>query len=578
MNSSSRRPIDDSFLNQLKDSADIASVIGAKVNLKPSGSGRLVGLCPFHEEKTPSFSVNTQNNFYHCFGCGASGDVCKFIMETEGMDFYDAVHRLADMQGVKVQYREGGGGLAKDEDYKIVKLTMDYYCAELANHPQARDYLNKRGITDGLIQEYRIGYAPPGYDNLLSQLATERDRAVALRLGLVKIRDNQNKPYDALRDRVIFPILDGQRRPIGFGGRIVSEDSKEAKYINSTDSDIFHKQYTVFGLPQALASKINNRLTVVEGYMDVLSLSGLERAVACLGTALSVHHAKSLFARSTTLVLAFDGDEAGRKAAERAMLQCLPVLDDKKELLLKFLPQGKDPSDLLTGTENGERIWRELPELSVEDYLLQPFKLTMDPTTARTAIDRLTAALAKMPANGARRSLIHKEAERNLGIRINVPEPSNHKTTYSINGGSIQKEKDYERGRDASKVPVSLQQKLLIQLLLDPDKSNKLLERWEPDLIEASKLACGKQATELLAVIRSAKHGTAYLYGYALGKEMFFTTGLDKLSYSWRDSADDCISKILINVYKGEMEQAIEKEDKEHRIVTQEKIAQLSRG
>lgn len=569
----SKRPIQGSFIEQLKSTTDIVSVIGNSVKLKPSSGGRYTGLCPFHKEKTPSFSVNAVDNIYHCFGCKESGDTIKFVMTTEGMDFYDAIHRLAEMQSIPVQYTTSANTTAnkvKGEDYSLVQLALEFYASQLPQHKLAQDYFSQRGVSENLLKEYQLGYAPPGYDNLLNQLKDDEQKQIALRLGLVKASENnKDNSYDVLRDRVIFPILDMRRRPLGFGGRVINDDSKEAKYINSADSDIFHKQQNMFGLPQALASKVNQRLMLVEGYMDVLALAGIERAVACLGTAFSSHHAKILFARTDVVVLAFDGDEAGVKAAERAILQCLPILDDKKELLIKLLPFGKDPYDLVYGGNMDadvaarKRAWQAVKEASLEDYLLRPFNSSMPPATARVAINNLAEALAQMRPGSTRVAVVRKRAEQMLGgIGIMIPNKFRQDSKRGRSAKSSSAKKT-QNSRVWSKPP-SLEQKLLFQLLINPRNASNILDRWGRQLEEAAAMVKGQAATRTLGIMLAARQGTAHLYGYAVGSGY----SLVVRSSAWDSSINVYIQKILLSVYKEELKYATTSEDKDlqHRL------------
>ncbi len=592
-----RKPLADDFINRLKDVTDIVGVVGNTVNLKQSGSGRYVGLCPFHDEKTPSFSVNASQNFYHCFGCGASGDAIKFVTEQEGVDFYEAIHRLAQLQGMQVEYRVGPSSAKsqlKDEDYQLVQAAANFYHEQLFKHEDAMKYFNGRGITEELIKEYRLGYAPPGYNNLLNQFGEDdgpdSKRANALRLGLIK-KNEKGNVYDVFRERVIFPILDMRRRPIGFGGRIINSNNQEAKYINSSESPIFHKQFNVFGLPQALQSKVSKHLVVVEGYMDVLALAGVDRAVASLGTAFSTQHAKILWGRSDKLILAFDGDGAGRKASARAIRECLPVLADDKELALKFMPRGQDPYDLMNNASNREDAWRQTKEVYLEDYLLQPFTGSMDPQAQRLAITDFTALVDQMQPDSLRSKLLVKKLEEILGgikISITSKQPKEDQQQKSVTGNYSANPAKATNNRYQSRSPqynppgssyqtkstsksttnnlrqmqMSPEQKLILQLMFAPTQSVKLLKKWRDKLEEAGTLSSGKLATQTLDIIKAAQLGSAFLYGYAGGSEFSFVMGGDALDGLRKGAPDACIEKILEDVYEQEIKEAIANQNK----------------
>ena len=606
-----RKPIDDGFINRIKDVADIVTIIGSSVNLKTSGAGRYVGLCPFHDEKTPSFSVNAEQNFYHCFGCGVSGDSIKFIMEQEGMDFYDAIHRLAQLQGMQVEYRAGMSAQnpLKEEDFQLVQLAADFYHQQLFKHDVALKYFNERGVDEALIKEYHLGYAPPGYDNLLKQLGgtdgsdgADSKRGIALRLGLIK-KNEQGKIYDVFRDRIIFPILDMRKRPLGFGGRIINNDSKEAKYINSADSPIFHKQFNVFGLPQALQSKASKHLVVVEGYMDVLPLAGVDRAVASLGTAFSTPNAKILWGRSEKLILAFDGDAAGRKASERSIGQCLPALADNKELSIKFMPTGKDPYDVIHDAEDGEAAWHQIEEISLENYLLQPFVGSMDPQAQRLAIANFANLVAQLPPDSMRSKLLVKKVEDILGgIKIpiatqnikhtkNAASQSDAQNTANPNKSHSNLVSHKHQGasksnqhrafaptaptNNVSQMQISPEQKLVLQLMFAPTISLQLLKKWQSKLEEAAAFTNGAAATQTLEIIKAAQLGSAALYGYAGGAGLSFVAGGDSLLGVQKGSPDACIAKILVEVYKREMAHANLSANKQLSVKSAELIKQL---
>ena len=575
----SRRPIKDSFIERIKDNADIAAIVGNTVQLKSSSSGRYMGLCPFHDEKTPSFSVSSANNVFHCFGCGAKGDILTFLMQTESLDFYEAVHRLAELQNVAVEYETSSKNAGKtkvaDADYQVVKLAAEFYAQQLSipENAQGLEYLKQRNCSQDLIQEYGLGYAPARNDDLWQLMQSDVLKEAGLRTGLVK-KNDEGGYYDVFRARVMFPIMDARRRVLGFGGRIINGSSK-AKYINSTDSDIFHKEQHLFGLPQALNAKIKkDSILVVEGYMDVMAMAGLEKTVACLGTAFSTFHAKNLLQRANTLILAFDGDEAGAKAAIRAMRQCFPFLGDNKELLLQFMPQGKDPYDFVNEAEDKQTAWNALKPTPVEDFLLHPFHQRMDMQSSRLAINNLVGFLVDFPPSSTRRELIRRKAGELLGgIEINLPtksppSPSKRQTFTkpAVNPPIIGESKGFP-----------LLQKLVFQLLLKPNKASNLLEKWEDRLNEAGGMVKGESALSVLHIIQAAQQGPTYLYGHIAAMNISLPNlhvGHEQLPNAWY-GAGECVKRILENVYNQELRVAIQQEDKGTQNSIRERIRLL---
>ena len=615
----SRRPIDDSFLEQLKETADIVAVIGGKVKLKASGKN-YTGLCPFHEDKNPSFSVNATEKFYHCFSCKAGGDTLKFIMETEGLDFYDAVHRLAEMQGVPVKYKEGSGGdYGKQAEenkayHELLQFASDFYEAELQKHQPALKYLAERGIGRDLAKQYHLGYAPAANDALWHLLTDDKQKERALELALVK-KNESGSHYDAMRDRVIFPIFDSRKRPVGFGGRVLTDGASKAKYLNSSDSKIFQKGQQLFGLPQALDlrgkdGRDKERVLVVEGYMDVLALAGLESVVACLGTAFSAFHARLLFGRFPQVVFAFDGDAAGHKAANKAIQICLPLLEDKQELILKFLPAGQDPYDVVfqaqgrgAGLEAARAAWQALPESRLEDYLLQDFNTSMAPDKARVAMAELAEKLAEMNPRSSRRQLIKQKAEKLLGVELQIPEKTPEPPAYehapvsepagNYGGQSKSQPGKWQGGQGSkwqggtsgggwkrsgsgwsgsanqgdappvkTKVNVTLEDKLIGQLLHYPRQASKALDEWRDELTAFASPAGSKQAQRLLQILQAASMGTSHFYGFLAGKNISLNNLLAPENAKGNSAhkenlINETIAKLTAQIRKSELEHAI---------------------
>ena len=354
--------IPQSFIDDLLNRTDIVELIDSRVPLKKAGR-EYTACCPFHNEKTPSFTVSPDKQFYHCFGCGAHGTAVGFLMEYEHLDFPEAIEELARQAGLEVP-REGGDADSRPrrqntELYSLLAQADHFYQQQLRQHPQAAravDYLKQRGLSGQTAAEFGIGFAPPGWDNLLRQLGNSPALQAQLVTSGMLIRKDDGKCYDRFRDRIMFPIRDARGRCIGFGGRILPDAAeaenaeksgkKPAKYLNSPETPLFHKGRELYGLFEARrALRRISRLLVVEGYMDVVALAeaGIRYAVATLGTATTADHLQRLFRLCNEVVFCFDGDRAGREAAWRALENALPVMQDGRQIRFLFLPEGEDP-------------------------------------------------------------------------------------------------------------------------------------------------------------------------------------------------------------------------------------------
>lgn len=344
--------IPQSFIDELLNRIDIVDVIESRVPLKKAGR-EFHACCPFHNEKTPSFTVSPGKQFYHCFGCGAHGSALGFLMDYENLSFPEAIEELARAAGMEVP-REAGTGSGSDahrhDHYSLLEKAEHFYRNQLRQHPQAAravDYLKTRGLSGEIAQTFGLGYAPPGWDSLLNHLPDNHSRQLALELGLLVQKDDGSS-YNRFRDRVMFPIRDRRGRCIGFGGRVLGDE--KPKYMNSPESPVFHKGQELYGLFEARkAGQKLERLLVVEGYMDVVALAqfGLTHAVATLGTATTPEHLERLYRTVSEVVFCFDGDAAGRRAAWRALENALPVMRDGREARFLFLPEGEDPDTLV---------------------------------------------------------------------------------------------------------------------------------------------------------------------------------------------------------------------------------------
>ena len=341
--------IPQNFIDDLVARADIIEVLGSRMELRKAGR-EYKALCPFHGEKSPSFTVSPDKGFYHCFGCGAHGTALGFLMEHDHLSFVDAVEELASMMSVEVP-RETGGAPRDgriDQLYALMDRVADCYSAALKNEPKAVEYLKQRGIDGSTARDFRIGYAPDAWDRVLTQFSKSTEDTEMLQAAGMIIQRDSGGHYDRFRDRLMFPIRDSRGRIVGFGGRVL--DKGEPKYLNSPETVIFHKGRELYGLYEA-RQKLRDitQLVVVEGYMDVVGLAryGIHFSVATLGTATTPDHIERLFRLCDTIIFSFDGDRAGRKAAWRAMENALPRLSDGRTLKFAFMPDGMDPDSLV---------------------------------------------------------------------------------------------------------------------------------------------------------------------------------------------------------------------------------------
>ena len=340
------------FIDDLVERIDIVDVVDARVKLKRAGKD-YKACCPFHEEKTPSFNVSSEKGMYKCFGCGVGGNVLTFLMEHDNMEFVDAIENLAKIAGVEIP-REGGPPPPRPDNdlYDLLEdAAKRFYEVAYDDEGEFKDrvtgYLKGRDITGAIAQEYRIGFAPPGWSFLKNGIGGDLEKLIEA--GLLR-KNDKGDIYDVFRDRIMFPIRDTRGRVIAFGGRVLPGDDSSAKYLNSPETPVFHKSRELYGLYEARkALRQIDRLIVVEGYMDVVVLARHEIAnvVATLGTAVATTHFEKLYKTTAEIVCCFDGDRAGREGAWRALRECLPLLREGRQLRFIFLPDGEDPDSLI---------------------------------------------------------------------------------------------------------------------------------------------------------------------------------------------------------------------------------------
>lgn len=406
------------FVDELLARVDIIDVVGQAVPLKKSGKD-FQGLCPFHTEKTPSFTVSQDKQFYHCFGCGAHGSALGFVMNNRGLSFVEAVEELASIAGLQVVYEDGERPASQDLSglFNILEQTQRLYARLLREHStkaRAVDYLKKRGLSGAVAKQFGIGYAPAAWDTVVTALGkTSRDTKLLEDAGLI-LKKDQGGHYDRFRDRVMFPIHDRRGRVVGFGGRII--DKGEPKYLNSPETPIFRKRQELYGLHLLKQQRpAAQSALVVEGYMDVVALAqyGVNGAVATLGTATTREQLEQLFRVVPEIIFCFDGDNAGRRAAWRALETVMPALVEGRKVGFLFMPQGEDPDSLVR--TQGSAMFRDpaaitsLSELLFRELRSQADVKTLDGRAQLIALAR--PLITKVPEGPFRQLLEEHLAE-----------------------------------------------------------------------------------------------------------------------------------------------------------------------
>lgn len=413
--------IPESFIQDLLARTDLVELVDARVPLKKTGRN-YSACCPFHNEKTPSFTVAPDKQFYYCFGCGAKGNAVGFLMEYEHLSFPEAVKQLADKAGVEVpREREDSAEDHARRDhlqslYDLLARADRFYRQQLKSAPErqrAVHYLKGRGLSGEVAARFGLGFAPPGFDNLISNLSLDNHGLEqALEAGLLVRRDDTGRTYDKFRDRIMFPIRDSRGRTIGFGGRLLGDG--KPKYLNSPETPVFHKGRELYGLWEWRQSRDKSpQLFVVEGYMDVIAMAqhGMPNVVATLGTATTEDHAHKLFRQVDEVVFCFDGDDAGRRAAWRALESALSVLEDGKQARFLFLPDGDDPDTLIRreGRESLLARAEEAPTLSHFLFSHLAEGLNTDSVDGRARLARLAMPYIQRTKGDFYRSLLRKE-------------------------------------------------------------------------------------------------------------------------------------------------------------------------
>ena len=425
--------IPQSFIDDLLDRTDIVDLVDGHVKLKKTGRN-YSACCPFHKEKTPSFSVAPDKQFYYCFGCGAGGNAIGFLMQLENLNFPEAVEELAGKAGLTVPKDDNvtskaasaasqAKTQARNQAYDLLNRASQYYQSQLRRHPdrqKAVTYLKGRGLNGQIAQRFGVGYAPIGWQNLMQELAPKPELEQPLiDSGMVVEKEENKRRYDRFRDRIMFPIKDYKGRIIAFGGRVLGDE--KPKYLNSPETVVFHKQKELYGLYEARQHERSlKRIMVVEGYMDVVALAqhNINYAVATLGTSTSSFHLERIFKLVSEVVFCFDGDAAGLKAADRAMLTCLPFMEDGRQARFLLLPDGEDPDSLVRQEGNDKLTARITDATPLSDFLFQRLGKDLDPHNlehrAKLATD--ASPLIAIIPKGIMRSMMQARLSKITGL------------------------------------------------------------------------------------------------------------------------------------------------------------------
>ena len=424
------------FIDDLIERVDIVEVVDHRVKLKKSGKN-YSACCPFHDEKSPSFTVSPDKQFYYCFGCGATGNALRFLMEYERLAFPDAIESLAKLAGLTVpreentdpkqRARQQAQEQARNTLYTLMEASSEFYQRQLREsdtREKAVSYLKNRGLSGHIAKDFGIGYAPPGWDNLSSSVGSSNEKQDRLlEAGMLINNEEKERLYDRFRDRIMFPIRDTRGRVIGFGGRVLGDD--KPKYLNSPETPIFSKGKELYGLFEARqAHKQLPRLLVVEGYMDVVALAqfDIRYGVATLGTACGADHLARAFRFTNEIVFCFDGDAAGRKAARRALENSLSTMEDGRKVKFLYLPEGEDPDTLIRqiGTDKFTKLIEGATPL--ESFLFDEIGRNIDSQTmeGRAHLCKLTAPMLDELPRGIYRELMFQQLANRTKLNIDT--------------------------------------------------------------------------------------------------------------------------------------------------------------
>lgn len=466
------------FIELLLAKIDIVDLINTQIPLRKKSGSNYFARCPFHNEKSASFSVSQTKQFYYCFGCGAHGNAVDFMMQHERLSFPEAIETLARQAGMEVP-RTAGQPIKKDDSlpalYELMTEVSQYYYEQMRNSQHAIQYLKNRGISGQIAKQFMLGYAPPGFHNVLDHFGkTETDKKKLLDTGLV-IKKDEGGYYDRFRERIMFPIHDYRGRIIGMGGRIIEKG--EPKYLNSPETALFQKGHELYGLHQALkANRKLEKVLVVEGYMDVVALfqHGITYAVATLGTATTGHHLHRLVRYTSEIIFCFDGDQAGRTAAARAMQVIFPLMQDNLQIRFLFLPDGEDPDSMVRAEGKPAFEARLASALSLSAFFFQTISQQTDLTTMEGRA-RFTAtalqSIKQIPCEILPEILLEELAKR---ARIDINELRQQlKKAGSATANVINLPEQHDTNKPKLKGPMQAALALLVQ---NPQLANLITE------------------------------------------------------------------------------------------------------
>lgn len=412
-----KQSIPQSFIDDILARTNLAELIAARLSMKRSGSN-WYGCCPFHQEKTASFSVSEHKQFFYCFGCKASGNAIKFMMDYHNFSFPEAVEQLAGELGMAMPELENTSPKQNQSCYSLLNQVTEYYQQALIKTPQAHQYLKKRGLSDKIINQFRLGFSPPEWDSIKKRFGQKTIAHQDLIRSGMLIEKNQ-RTYDRFRGRIMFPIINTQGKIIAFGGRVLNQETP--KYLNSPETELFQKNNELFGLFQARQATTKlDKLLVVEGYMDVISLAneGINYAVACLGTAITHGHIKKLLKQSNHIIFCFDGDKAGQIAAWKALTTSLPHANDGVNITFCHLPPGEDPDTYIQKNSKADfesLLSKSLPLSSFFfNYLIEQYG--NDSIDKKAALGQKAKQLIETMPEGIFKSLLHQELKKTIQL------------------------------------------------------------------------------------------------------------------------------------------------------------------
>ena len=529
--------LDRAFIDDLLSRIDIVDVIGHSVQLKKHGTG-YKGLCPFHAENTPSFNVSGTKQFYHCFGCGASGDAIKFLREHDGLTFMEAIEKLAAIANVEIPKSYSKKNDSSKKLFQINDIINKHYIQNLKSNNFAAKYLEQRGITGDLINKFHIGVANDSWESATNILKGSNQIKDGLKIGLLV--ESKGKVYDRFRNRIMFPIRSTSGNIIAFGGRTLNKDDN-AKYINSPESDLFYKSAELYGLYES-KQDINKKdqIIIVEGYTDVVALhkNGFGNSVAALGTAFTKLHLTKLLRYSKNIVFCFDGDVAGKKAAWKAMTNCLTEIRDDTNVSFSFIQDGKDPDELSNQDPNAFKdvINNSLP---LSDFLFNSLlqNLDLNKIEDKTKFTRSILPLIQLIPMGIYRKLL----EEKLSSLTNLSKEDLFKGTQeNVNA------KDIVR----TDPNINITDGLLLSIFLEhPD----LLEEFIKEVLNIVK---NENIIKMLKLIPKFKNGNSFQMNKFLEaddeiKNIFLIQSSKKVVYKDKASAKNTILSVLKN-YKDQ--------------------------